>query len=160
MIEITICGKSDLKEILPSKKFDAIISINDPDKGHKWALYKRDKWRAWLKEYAENVLCLYFHDATEDSRALNKPLRLPLKFHIQQIVDFCKNIQDKQSILIHCLMGVSRSTAIGIIVLMELSKMTEDEARRHVTYVRPCACPNPYMLTLYKEIKHAPLLPV
>ena len=170
--QLTICGRDDLKKLFQNNKYDAIISINDPDKAHKWDLYRREKWKKWIEENGckddiSSVLCLYFDDATPGDRSLfTRDLRLPLPVHIEQIVDFCSFWRTKQllsnlstsetinkkdfHVLIHCRMGISRSTAAAMIVLLEHG-LSEADALSIVKEVRPIACPNTHMLDLYRQ---------
>uniref|UniRef100_A0A6C0JTG2 Tyrosine specific protein phosphatases domain-containing protein n=1 Tax=viral metagenome TaxID=1070528 RepID=A0A6C0JTG2_9ZZZZ len=165
-IKLSICGRDDLQKLFQNNKYDAIISINDPDKAHKWDLYRRDKWKKWLEENGcsftkpdkSTTICLYFDDATPGDRSLfgNHTLRLPLPIHIEQIVNLSNNIKDNNvdnkdfHILIHCRMGISRSTAAAMIVLMEHG-LSEEDALATVKNVRPIACPNTHMLDLYRQ---------
>lgn len=150
-MDMTICGKNDLNRI--NKKYDTIISINNPDKGKYWDLYNRDKWKKELEKKGTKVLCLYFDDATLEDRPMNKNTLtiLPNKSHIERIMEIGKNVEG--SILIHCQLGISRSTAAGMIILMDRLNISEEEAKKEIITIRSCACPNPYMLELYHEIK-------
>lgn len=153
---ITICAKKDLPELLTREKFDNILSINDPDRQTFWDLQRREKWKEKLMNNAKNVLCLYFDDATPDSLDLfsnRLALHLPAKVHIEQIIDFAYTTRGKT--LVHCAMGISRSTAAAMIYLMEKGK-TFSEAKAIILNIRPQAAPNPFMLKLYCQIKGIP----
>src|ERR1700760_668495 len=105
-MNITICGKKELKDVLSRDKYDNIISINDPDNETVWDMHRRNKWKMLLLKHAKNVLCLYFDDITPNhpiiynTRIVSK---LPLDSHIRQIIQFAKGIKGKT--LIHCVMG-------------------------------------------------------
>ncbi|AYV85856.1 MAG: hypothetical protein Solivirus1_13 [Solivirus sp.] len=147
MCDITICGLQELPILLETKKFDAVISINDNYKNQKYHEHKHKRWMTRLKRHftEEDILCLYFEDVMNDLER-----HAPSKLHVERIIDFGRRYAGKR-LLIHCVMGASRSPAAGIIVLRALGKSL-DEAVEQVQRVRSTSCPNPYMLQLYDEI--------
>lgn len=52
-------------------------------------------------------------------------------------------LSDKQSVLVHCEMGVSRSASVVVAYLIRFQQLTRDEAYVHVKKRRPAINPNP-----------------
>ncbi len=62
---------------------------------------------------------------------------------IDDIVDQIHNeISNKNTVLIHCAMGISRSATVVIGYLMKYKKMKYEEAYEHVKSLRKCINPN------------------
>ena len=101
-----------------------------------------EHWKKKLGSCCKNVLYLKFAD-TEN---ITDP-QSPKKKHIDQIMSFAKTLFEKK-VLIHCKMGISRSTATAIIVLMTLGHDYES-AKKHVYSIRSIANPNTLMIGLY-----------
>jgi protein-tyrosine phosphatase len=66
------------------------------------------------------------------------------------------NEDPKNKVMVHCNMGISRSSAIVIMFLMRYLKMSYDEAHAHVkmqrSYIRPNATFEKELRTYEKEI--------
>ena len=140
MCEIVICEKSNVLKLLKQEKYDAIISICNPSN------HQQDH-KSWIKKLAkkcEELLCLYFDDTLTSK---NDGPRIE---HIRKIMSFAKDLRDKK-VLIHCSMGVSRSTATAMIVLNVLG-IDMKEAESYVKKIRKIADPNPFMLEMYDDI--------
>ena len=153
-LNLTICGKDELSPLL-ANKYSAIISIHDPGRNRKWSEVKRAKRKKQFETiHCHTVLCLDFFDTENDAE-----LDGPRIIHIQTITEFAKRIEPGSDVLIHCRMGVSRSTAAAMILLMEHG-MTRDAALNEVKRVRPVADPNTLMLKLYQDHVTQPLQPL
>lgn len=76
---------------------------------------------------------------------------LPSKEHIQEILNFTKDLTDTDKLLVHCHMGVSRSTATAIGICIQHS-MNFKEAYEHVFSVRDCLMPNRLIVKHLDEI--------
>jgi predicted protein tyrosine phosphatase len=98
----------------------------------------------------------YFHDivneddfiilATEDSTPI-----LATPAQIKDILALTAHLTNEDKLLVHCLAGVSRSTAVACGVLCQHG-FTPLEAMQYVLKIRPQAKPNPYILKLFDEI--------
>jgi len=76
----------------------------------------------------------------------------PSEEHVKEIIDFGRALEDGH-LLVHCHMGISRSTAAMLIVLAVHSDPTQaDEIERLVHEARPIACPNDVMLEIADEL--------
>ena len=142
---IAICAKHEVCKLLGEAKYDAVISIDHICKNRKWEEMKMQKRKKQIAKYCDNVLHLRFDD-TNDPHDFGGPR----SHHISKIVEFAAMLRDKK-VLIHCVVGISRSTAAAIIVLQCLGH-TYLESRVHVHQIRPIADPNTLMLNLYNQI--------
>jgi protein-tyrosine phosphatase len=100
---------------------------------------------------ANGVRCFYkdspsVYRTTNDKKMIDY-LKIPmlddeqynLLQHLDQIFDF---IDNGQVVLVHCAMGISRSTACVIAYLMKTRNWTYGEAFNHVKKNRRIICPN------------------
>ena len=141
---ITICAKSEVFDLLSKSKYDAIISIDNVCNNRKFTDNKANTRRKQLAKYCEQVLHLRFYDVVDKNN-----IDGPKLYHIIRIKEFAETLRDKK-VLIHCIAGISRSTAAAMIVLMCLDHGI-DEARSHILKIRPIADPNQLMLDLYQR---------
>lgn len=72
---------------------------------------------------------------------------LPSTEHIERILEFTKSIQDREKVLIHCHGGVSRSTAVAILVLIQHGR-SPASALSEVLQIRACAWPNELIIAI------------
>jgi predicted protein tyrosine phosphatase len=86
-------------------------------------------------------LIVYMSDITEEKQNHIHPQR----HHVNDILDFTKDLNDDDRLLVHCHQGMSRSTAtaIGIVIQHGLSI---EEAFAHVLKIRPMMLPNTLIL--------------
>ena len=76
---------------------------------------------------------------------------IPEKQHIEQILEFTKFLTDKDKLLVHCNMGVSRSTAISCGILIQHG-MTFEDAYNYVKTIRNVARPNRKIIEYIDDI--------
>jgi Dual specificity phosphatase, catalytic domain len=81
--------------------------------------------------------------------------------HLDSAADFIhRSIQHGTGILVHCYMGISRSTTCVIAYLMKYENLTITAAYALCKKIRPIICPNPgFMLQLrkyYDRLKSVP----
>jgi predicted protein tyrosine phosphatase len=84
---------------------------------------------------------------------ISRPMRgytLPTLEHIIDGLDHFRDIQESDTVLIHCHAGISRSTAFAILVLIQYGLSIED-AIQHVITIRPIAYPNELVIELGDE---------
>lgn len=158
-INITICAYADVADLLKTNKYDSIISIKNPKQDDLWTnmelmkRYKRFKDHPNQSIHDNHVLCMSFLDTN-----VKNIKESPCNTHILRIIRLAEHLKlymnDKSdiSILVHCIAGISRSSASAIILLEELG-YTHHDAKMAVFRVRPIAIPNMLMLELYKDYK-------
>ena len=74
----------------------------------------------------------------------------PNKSTIKQIIEFAETIEKDDNVLIHCLAGVSRSTAAALIVIFHHTR-DEKNAAMLIKAIRPQAAPNRLIARLADE---------
>jgi predicted protein tyrosine phosphatase len=67
--------------------------------------------------------------------------RHPTSTHLQQVLDFTRDLTDTDRLLVHCKGGHSRSPAMAIAICMQHG-MTYREAFAHVAAIRSALLPN------------------
>jgi predicted protein tyrosine phosphatase len=94
---------------------------------------------------ATNRLCVEFHDVSEET-----PNRInPTIENIEAIIAFGRCVLDGgDPVLIHCVAGVSRSTAAGLIVAANCSTKEPDELVKLLRNKAPYCQPNTMMIRL------------
>lgn len=152
-LRLTICAKREACELMRSSEYDALISINDPSERpnftwhHKKREHHRRKFQAALDtglpedELPRPSLFLWFWDTLVEERDA------PDIGHIRVIRAFAASLPFGSRLLIHCRMGISRSTAAAIIALKQCG-MSGIAATIEVLRLRPIAIPNTLMLEL------------
>lgn len=89
----------------------------------------------------DNHLILHFHDIEEEDKGFITPTRE----HIDKILSFTSGITDADDVLVHCMAGISRSTAVAIGVCCQHG-MTPAEALAHVRATREPSLKKGYMV--------------
>ena len=93
-------------------------------------------------------LRLLIHDITKSDDAGI----LPQSQHIQTLIDFIRGWKRDGPILLHCIAGVSRSSAAALITLVTVAPGREDEAARALRCAGPHFSPNRLMIHLADDI--------
>ncbi|ALH06767.1 dual specificity protein phosphatase [Port-miou virus] len=71
----------------------------------------------------------------------------------QKVANFCEEcLQQNKKVLVHCMMGISRSASCVIAYLMLKKEMTFMDALSLVRRKRPCVSPNPGFLKQLQEL--------
>lgn len=138
--ELTICRAAEVMQLTNSNRYDAIISIKDPCRCPILQERRIGKRRDRLSTRCKLLLCIDFSDNEFVPRTV-----------VYDIAQFAKQLQPGMKVLVHCMLGISRSTAAAMIVLREHG-MDYAGARAEVFRVRPLASPNFTMLRLYREM--------
>lgn len=125
---------------------DHLISIGAP--------WKREL--IGIKAYKGNLLRLVFCDVKhplEGATVWERPnISVPTEGHVQEIIDFGRNLETGH-LLVHCEMGISRSSAAALIVLATHSDPSQAGALEASIYAnRTIACPNNWMLSMADEL--------
>jgi predicted protein tyrosine phosphatase len=89
----------------------------------------------------------FFHDIEGPMANFYRPQAT----HIANILEFIKTFSDNDNILVHCHAGVSRSTAISILIFIQHGISIED-AYEKVFRVRNCMWPNSRIIQLGDEL--------
>lgn len=134
-LDIVICGLDEIGGICDAR-VTHVVSILDPE---------IDDAAAMAQVAHADVLRLRFHDCIE-----HMPLRSPPDAgHVAAIVQFGTRLRGHAAarVLIHCHMGISRSTAAAILLLVNHGHDPE-AAVDHVAAIRPIAWPNLRMIEL------------
>jgi len=144
VFNLTICGVDELYE-LATQPVTHLISI-----WHQQA--NRDDYTAGVSALFPNakILFLAFDDIEEGYDETDRP---PNVDHIRDLLAFGKTFTDDSVVGIHCMAGISRSTATAIAILTDhLGPGSELDVAEHIKAIRPQASPNRLILRLVDEI--------
>jgi predicted protein tyrosine phosphatase len=142
---LTICGLSEL-ESHRTRGVTHVLSILDPE----WP--EPEPFRAYDPHHRTT---LNFHDVIEPGPGLI----LPRREHVERIVAFGEDLKDSAvegrdpHLLVHCHMGISRSTAaMATLLLQAHPREDEDAIFARITEIRPQAWPNSRMIGFADEL--------
>jgi predicted protein tyrosine phosphatase len=80
----------------------------------------------------------------------------PNKDHVEQIIDWAKNLPDRTNLLVHCFAGVSRSSASAITIECARNNVKTigelDEIYKYFFEIRPVMYPNDLIIQYADEI--------
>ncbi len=135
---LTVCGLHEL-DGLGARDVTHVLSLLDPGTPDPTA----------FSSYDPHVRAtLYFHDAIEPA----PDIVLPEMADVETILGFARDAGDVRHLLIHCHMGISRSTAA---MLMVLAQAFPDEPEGalvdRLLEIRPQAWPNSRMIEFADE---------
>jgi len=130
MFEIRICGIGE--SVYFMDQYTKVIGIVNPDAN----VAPTEKY------YIERC-----HDIREDL----PPWITPQKEQFQRILNFSKDFTEDDKIMVHCSAGISRSTAVGVMILIQHG-FTEEEAFAKIYSVRPHMYPNSLILIYADEL--------
>lgn len=137
----TICGLAEL-EGFAGAGVTRVLSILDPE------AREPDVFAAYAPH---DRLTLRFHDIVEPLPDMVPPERA----HVEAMLAFsraCPASADEH-LLIHCHMGVSRSTAAAVALVLQARPDVADEAvLAHVVGIRPQAWPNARMVAFADDL--------
>jgi predicted protein tyrosine phosphatase len=141
LINQTICGLAELADYR-SVDITRVVSILDPGTPEPEA----------LETYPpHDRLTLRFHDIVEPETGM-----IPPEFtHIEELLRFGRTCLGGgvEHFLIHCHMGVSRSTAAATALLLQAHPDVADAAvLAHISNIRPQARPNARMIAFTDEL--------
>lgn len=133
--DIVICGLHEIDGTL-DERVTHVLSILDPGAPEP---------AKFASLSANQLLRLRFHDVIEEGLALSEAPQAP---HIEAILRFgAEAVRAHHRILIHCHMGISRSTAAAVMLLADRGHAPEAAVAR-VAQLRPIAWPNLRMIEL------------
>ena len=102
----------------------------------------------------ERHLHINFHDIVTDEVEFAEPYVKPTKDHVRQIAEFARSWDGRGRVLIHCMAGVSRSSATALILLATRNPGHEREIARLMRERGPWMNPNPLMIRLADDTLH------
>ncbi|MBC7950516.1 MAG: protein-tyrosine-phosphatase [Rhodospirillaceae bacterium] len=133
---ITICGLAELCQH-DSAGITHVLTIldpgwPDPQDFRAYGPHRRTVWR--------------FHDVIAEQAGMV----VPQASHVADILEFGSHAQKApmDHLLVHCHMGISRSTAAAVILMAQFNPGREGEAFDHLWRIRPKSWPNSRMLEL------------
>jgi predicted protein tyrosine phosphatase len=143
--EFKICGQLEAEQVVRSEpqKWN-VVSICTPQS--ELIQNKHLFVNSNLKK-AKSFCRVHFHDASSDGMGFV----LCTEEDIKKVLNYSKKINN-EPLLIHCAAGISRSTAIAILILIDkikdLSETPATDAAEIVKHYRGIAIPNKYVLDL------------
>lgn len=142
MPDITVSGLTWAKR--HKRDFDAVITCEDPDEF--WGLrYHSEPYRPQL--------VLSFSDLDEAPPSpydQDRRVRLATQEQIEQAIQFGK---EDRRLLIHCKVGVARSTAVALAILADQhGPGYEKDALEALLAIRPVAVPNLHVVMLADDV--------
>jgi predicted protein tyrosine phosphatase len=140
---LTICGLEELGHH-SSRGVTHVLSILDPN----WA--EPDAFGAYD---AHHRTTLRFHDVIEHG----PDLVLPRADHVESILEFGRSLghhhRENPHLLVHCHMGVSRSTAaMAILMAQSNTEESEEQIFSQILRLRPQAWPNSLMIEFADDL--------
>jgi predicted protein tyrosine phosphatase len=142
---LTICGLEELA-FHSTRGVTHILSILDPD----WP--EPDAFRAYDHHHRTT---LQFHDAIEPARGII----LPQVEDVEAILAFGRSLaqeaaaSEDRHLLVHCHMGISRSTAAMLMLLAQARPQeAEDTLLERLRAIRPQAWPNLRMIEFADDL--------
>jgi predicted protein tyrosine phosphatase len=142
--KMTICGIEELTEHC-NARVSHVLSILDPMTPQPDAFGR----------YGEHArLELRFHDIIEERIP---GYESPQAHHIDALLTFGRAMiqrpEDRAHLLVHCHMGISRSTAASVLLLTQAAPgWSHDDVMAEVARIRPKAWPNLRMIELGDQI--------
>jgi predicted protein tyrosine phosphatase len=139
---ITVCGLEELAGHA-DRKVSHVLSILDPDQPEPEA----------FGAYGEHArLELKFHDIIEETPGF----QAPQPDDVRKILDFGRDIlrdpENVRHLLVHCHMGISRSTASMALLLAQAQpKLPASDILAQVVHIREKAWPNLRILAFGEE---------
>lgn len=128
MFEIKIFGYEEAKALAQSGWPTKIISLIKEDMPN------------WETDKVKH-LRLQFDDVHTPTQGYTHPT----EFHLGRIFDFAKTFVEEDKVLVHCIAGISRSTAAAIGICM-FHGMSYEDAYNHIATVRPILAPNKLLI--------------
>lgn len=124
MFEIKIRGIYEAQLLVEQGWPTKIISLVDPGTN--------------LHKQGDHHIIKHMHDV---SSKISEDWVLPEREQFEDILEFSKSFTNDDKVLVHCHMGISRSTATAIGVCIQHG-MSYQEAYSHIARIRECLMPN------------------
>jgi predicted protein tyrosine phosphatase len=143
-LEVSVCGAHELRHFA-ERRMTHVVSIWD---GHEAGNEER---RSYVHAVFPNALThfAFFHDLLSNPTARYAPTMGAVK----SILQFTAAVEPPARLLVHCAMGISRSTAIALATLCHhAGRGYEVECYVALKRLRPSACPNPLIVHFADDI--------
>lgn len=140
-MRLSICGVPELREFERAGVSD-VLSILDPG---------QDEPEAFLRFGPHRRTTVRFHDVVLATDGQT----LPARDDVARILDFGIELnaaRDASHLLVHCIAGVSRSTAATAILMAQANPGRERDAFLELLKLRPRAWPNSRMVALADDL--------
>ncbi len=156
-MRVVVRGREEAEKILSSSEpsVDALVSIHSPPNSlcahyAPWL----GKPCAGFNGFPGPRLSLAFDDTREHDSKARKGSTPPAPSHVERLLAWSKLVPDDASVLIHCAMGESRSTAAAFIFLTHrLGKGSEEEAQARVLAgTNKIARPNLFLICIADKV--------
>jgi predicted protein tyrosine phosphatase len=100
-------------------------------------------------QITDGFLAMEFHDIAEPRDGLSPPT----KAHVEQILNFLADWDRQSDLLVHCWMGISRSTATAAIALAQMQPEADmQQLAARLRTASPMATPNPLMISIADDL--------
>lgn len=136
-IDFTICGIEELDREI-DERISHVVSIGDPGWPANPALDRIAPGRVHRFRFNDVIAAIEGHDRVPEPRDIVRLLEAGEKIRAD----------DPTHLLVHCQMGVSRSSAATLILLTQDHPGREHDVGRRISRQRPQAWPNSLMLEL------------
>lgn len=130
MAELVVCGLDDLATVVRGASPSHVVSILGD--------------KTFPELAGPQHLRLRFHDIDESQEGLTSPAEAA----IRELLDFAAAWPGEQPMVIHCLLGVSRSPAAALAVLSQLNPGREVDCVQALVGAAPGVRPNRAVLAL------------
>jgi predicted protein tyrosine phosphatase len=139
MSYIIVCPLSRLNEMADYHQVSHVLTLINNDA----------KVETPKKIKPENHLFLGMNDIVISQQGLD----LPIESQVQMILDFAKNWNQLNPLLVHCYAGVSRSTAAAYMITLLLNPDLDPfDLAQNLRKLSPFATPNLRLISLADEI--------
>jgi len=141
---LNVCAQIDLP----------MFSKSDPDFWNVISLREPSRPRPDFSRFASSHSTICYDVMGTDGMEESELTHAPSERHLREILLFAEGT-GQGPLLIHCWAGVSRSTAVALVLLVQgmhregysEGKIVEDAAET-LLGIRPCAAPNPLILEI------------
>ena len=144
---IIVCSLNDLKNVCESIKPKYVISVIDPG----YAPKTPNGVKYHLKLGFDDIVKVSSENKIFRLNSDEIPQTLPSENHVNSIIDFTKNYEDNEKIVIHCWCGVSRSMATATYLLCRNNTSTIEQNIKYIRSVAPHANPNKLLIKLFED---------
>lgn len=131
-----VCSRNQVAKLTSKVGATHVLSLLDP--GVRPYLHPKTDRNNWLLI----VCCDLLKEDLPNS---------PQREHVQQILDWGKQLPSDAVVVVHCEAGVSRSTAAAL-ALMVQDTNDIDLCIKRLVDIRPVACPNPVIAKYADEL--------
>ena len=143
---IVVCSLKDLEAVCESIKPKYVISVIDPGYAPKTPKDVKHHLKLGFDD-------IEFISSSNNVFRLNEddsPQVLPNQKHVDSIIKFTTNWNSKESIVIHCWCGVSRSMATATYLICRENNNIDNNIQ-YIRSIAPHANPNKLLIKLFEK---------